>query len=249
MALVRALLKLLMGLVATSRPLGTLLCTLLLLLVGIHAAGEPVAVVARVLLDLVDSGVDWVASVLVDVWAEVWSWGPRRRDDAVEAFATLVDVPEKLAMVHAVGLLLEGMLFFAWWRLAWNADPFDIPRVPPAVMVTRLRVWWLGLPRFVRVERGVLLALGTAGVLTMARVARTQAVAVAASGQWVGLEWLSELGIAAAVLAAWLGVSAALLPLLASSPQRAARSGKTRRILVLATAPLLFAAFVGAAAW
>lgn len=242
----RTLLAVLRGLLLAGGPVFTLVACVGLLLLGVHAAAQPVAHLARGILDGVDAGADALGALCIKAYGAALGWRAGTVEDAVERFEGLLDVPEKLALVHALALLLELVLAAALLPVAWHARPWTVDRWnDPAA---RVKAWWLGLPRWVRLERTLLLPWVLVAVWRVASMVRVNAVAlgsahvadVAALGSagWVAL-W------ATVALVTWH----AALPLGLSSPEASLRAGRWRRLTTLTLAPLGLMALVEAVLW
>ncbi|MBI5494226.1 MAG: hypothetical protein HY904_04310 [Deltaproteobacteria bacterium] len=245
MAWVRTFGRVARATLAVLLPVGTLLACLGLLLLAVHVAADPVAHGARFILDTLDAAADATGAWLVRGWASAWDWSDKRVAAVVEAWTELVDVQEKLAATHLVGLVVEGVLFFAFLPLAWHADPYELVLRPPARMAADLRSWFLGLSAWVRLERILVVFCGLGGGLSLARFVRAQVVATAAGDLGVPLNALTGVGLAAAVFTLWLVVVCALLPMVAVDATRTTRASRTRRLLCLVCAFLIVAAAAG----
>lgn len=235
------------ALAALAGPAALLAASAAVLMLGVHLAAEPVAHLARAAFDFVDTGVDALGAALLEAWGHLWRWSPARTEAVVDRFVGLVDVPEKLAAVHGLGLLLEAGLWLAWVPLAWHAQPWT-PRLGRRPDMA-LRAWWKSQPRWVQVERAILLPMLAASVYVAAGALRLRCVAVAAGLGLTDSGTLGTLGHVAWVVAVALLTWQTVLPLLASSPQAAVRSRPARRIACLCTAPLLVVAAVEAMLW
>lgn len=233
-------------LVTAAGPALLVLARAFLLLVAVHQAAQPLAHAARQVLDVVDSALDAVGAGALHAWAWVAGWSTARRDGWVERVESFWDVPEKLAGVHAIGLLTELTLFAALLPLAWHA------RAVPALPWAAWRHWpslaWMRLntlPRWMRVERAVVapwLLLGCVHVGLRMRRAVVLVVSQHLSGDLLfAVSFLA--GAAGGLLCAW-HVGA---PMMLADGAASDRSGRTRRLLTLLLVPLGVAALVEAA--
>ena len=182
MKAVRALGRLLVGLVGAAEPVTTLLASAALLLVGVHVAAQPLAHLTQSFLDVIDAGADAVMSFVLTTWGGWMDWSRHRLESAVEDAVSTIDIPEKMAAAHAVGLVLEGALFAVFFGTAWNAEPWEWPGwMKPRAAVDKVKKWYRALPPWVRAERTLLLPVVITGAASAAHDMRAGAVALFAS--------------------------------------------------------------------
>lgn len=229
--------KLVAALVAGAAPWSTVVAAFFLLLLGIHNLVEPLAHVARAVLDFVDGTVDGVASWCITVWAGWRHWPDAQRNGMVDRAVEWVDIPEKLAAVHVFGLLVEGAVLLAVLPVAVNAQVWSPPaRWAPRQACQQLQRWFLQLPLWGRAERILLLPILGGGVWTCMQEARSASVAwLSLTGGQLAFAQLATVGWVGAWACAALVVRHAVLPLLASPADQAARAGRMRRLALLGT--------------
>lgn len=243
MAVLKFLLRVVLAALSLAGPLALLLGGVALLCLGVHWAAEPLARLARTLLDVVDTGVDACMTGAIRLWASLWSWQDARVDAVVERAAGWVDVPEKLTAVHVVGLVVEGVLLLGVLPLAWRAEPPACSLLAPQETWKRIQAWWRGLSAWLRLERAVLLGLILAGAWVVGEETRASAVAAAlVYARDLSAEDLRRVGNAAALLAVLVCAWCVGLPLLSADVAASRAAGRTRRMICLAMAPLLLMA-------
>ncbi|MEW5853044.1 MAG: hypothetical protein AB2A00_29950 [Myxococcota bacterium] len=242
--LLGTLLRILGRLLAVVAPLTTTLAGIALLCLGAHVAAEPVAVAARHILDVIDSLVDTALVGIINVWADLRGWSTQATDAVAERAIGLVDIPEKLIAVHALGLLVEGMVVLAFLPLSWRVEPWEWPNLRRVRgELASLQYWMRSLPRWVRVERSILMVLLLVGLLSAVQDSRAGAMAfISSSDLDLSRSWLFPGGTLAALTTLFFGATYALFPMLGASVSHSAAAPRWRRVLCLFTAPLLVGA-------
>jgi hypothetical protein len=236
------------ALVALSGPLATAAAAALVLALGVHVAAGPVVAVSRALLDLLDAGGDRLAAAVLQGWGAAWGWSLGQVEAASLRAASAVDIPEKMAAVHLVGLLLEGAMLVALVPRVLEAGGYAWPRPgSPRGAWQGLVGWVAGLTPWARAERLVVTAVVVAGAWAAATEARLLAVGWLARGG-VDVPWrvLSTLGESVAWGSFVVVLVAVGVPLVGVDVSSSSRAGRTRRLAWLATGGLLLAAGVGA---
>jgi hypothetical protein len=220
-------------------PLNTRLCALGLMFASVHVAADPVTRAGRTVFDIVDSGLDLLSALLIRAWASLASWNASEVEHATAWTAGFIDIPEKLAAVHVLGVLTECALLWAFLTPAFSARPVAIS-VP--VSWRAFQTSWRRLTevatRWLLLERMVTTLLVMAGSCRVAGVLRQSAVAAvarlgASDSLLEPVGWTAWAG-ACTLVVVWGALPVVLVPL-----ERHGRVGRWRKFLVATCAALL----------